>query len=275
MRARVLILVFLLIVVVAAGVLLSSELMRIREVVVLGCEERNPAEVVNLAAIENEESVFKLKFKDITAQIDANPYFDVAQINYVFPDTLRIVVDERKTSATIEHLGGILVVDETGFVLDAKPNLSGVRKVPEVTGLRITEGYQVCQTLVSAQPSQIDALSAVLTQLRAQNAIQLISSINLDAVSDIRMTTVSGFEVRLGNFEGMSSKIEWLRTGEPVLVSEGYTSGVITVSTGDHASFMETGAEALPLPVPGYPQTDEEEVPVEQPAQTDEPEAEE
>ena len=58
MRARVLILVFLLIVVVAAGVLLSSELMRIREVVVLGCEERNPAEVVNLAAIENKESVF-------------------------------------------------------------------------------------------------------------------------------------------------------------------------------------------------------------------------
>ena len=275
MRARVLILVFLLIVVVAAGVLLSSELMRIREVVVLGCEERNPAEVVNLAAIENEESVFKLKFKDITAQIDANPYFDVAQINYVFPDTLRIVVDERKTSATIEHLGSILVVDETGFVLETKPNLSGVRKVPEVTGLRITEGYQVCQTLVSAQPSQIDALSAVLTQLRAQNAIQLISSINLDAVSDIRMTTVSGFEVRLGNFEGMSSKIEWLRTVEPVLVSEGYTSGVITVSTGDHASFMETGAEALPLPVPGYPQADEEELPVEQPAQTDEPEAEE
>ena len=269
MRARVFTLLFLLILVVAAGVVMSSELMRIREVVVLGCEERNPAEVVNLAAIENEESVFKLKFKEITAKVDADPYFDVKQINYVFPDTLRIVVDERKTSATIEHLGSILVVDETGFVLEIKSDYSNIRKVPEVTGLRVTEGYQVGQTLVSAQPSQIDALSAVLTQLRAQNVIQLIDSINLDAVSDIRMTTVSGFEVRLGNFESMSKKIEWLRSVEPVLVSEGYSAGVITVSTGDHASFMEIGMEAQPLPVPGHAQAEDEELPVEETGDTE------
>lgn len=257
-KARVWLLVFLLILVVAMGAFISGKVMRIREVVVLGCEERDPAEVVNLAAVENEQSVFTLKFKQITAQIDADPYFDVKDIGYVFPDTLRIVVDERKASAVIEHLGSMLIVDETGFVLEAKPG-ADTRRIPEVTGVRIVEGYNVCQTLVSQQTSQIDAMCAILTQLRAQNVIQLIEQINLEAVSDIRMTTVSGFEVRLGNFESMNKKIEWLRAVEPVLASEGYTSGIITVSTGDHASFMEVGGKNQALPLPGVePETIEE-----------------
>ena len=249
MKARVWLLLFLLILVVAMTALVSGKVMRIREVAVLGCEERSPAEVVNLAAIENEQSVFTLKFKQITEQIDVSPYFDVADIGYVFPDTLRIVVSERKASAAIEHLGGVLVTDETGFVLEAKPNFADARRIPRVNGLRIVEGYQVCETLVSSQTSQIDAMSAILKQLRAQNVIQLIEEVNLEAVSDIRMTTVSGFEVRLGNFEDMDKKIEWLRAVEPILASEGYTAGVITVSTGDHATFMEVGGEALQLPL--------------------------
>ena len=248
-KARVWLLLFLLILVVAMTALISGKVMRIREVAVLGCEERSPAEVVNLAAIENEQSVFTLKFKQITAQIDVSPYFDVTDISYVFPNTLRIVVSERKASAAIEHLGGVLVTDETGYVLEAKPNFADTRRIPQVTGLRIVEGYQVCETLESSQASQIDAMRAILTQLRAQNVIQLIEEVNLEAVSDIRMTTVSGFEVRLGNFEAMDKKIQWLRAVEPILASEGYTAGIITVSTGDHATFMEAGGQTLQLPL--------------------------
>ena len=258
MKARVWLLVFLLILVVAAGALISSEVMRIREVVVLGCEERSPAEVVNLAAVENEQSVFTLKFKQIAEQIDADPYFDVKDVGYVFPDTLRIVVEERKASAAIEYLGSMLITDETGFVLETNPGAQDMRRIPDVIGLRITEGTNVCQTLVSQQPSQIDAMREVLTQLRAQKVIQLIEQINLEVVSDIRMTTVSGFEVRLGNFESMDKKIEWLRGVEPVLASEGYTSGIITVSTGDHATFMEVGGKTQPLPLPGAQKPEEE-----------------
>ena len=272
MKARVWLLVFLLILVVAAGALISSEVMRIREVVVLGCEERSPAEVVNLAAIENEQSVFTLKYRQITEQIDADPYFDVKDIGYVFPDTLRIVVNERKASAAIEYLGSQLIVDETGFVLEAKIGAADTRRIPDVIGLRIVEGHQACETLVSSQSSQIAALCAILAQLRAQNVIQLIEEINLEAVSDIRMMTVSGFEVRLGNFESMGKKIEWLRAVEPVLASEGYTSGIITGSAGDHASFMEVGGENQYLPLPGPDPESEAPETTEEPVQQ-EPEA--
>lgn len=258
MRARIYLVLFLLLVVLAGSGYACSEAMRVREVVVLGCEERDPARVVDLAGIQNEESIFRIKFSQVKQNIDADPYFDVESIRYIFPDKLRIQVSERKTSAAVSHLGSVLVVDETGFVLEIRQQLGELR-VPVVTGLRITEGYQVGETLVSSQASQLDAMHAILTQLREQNAIQLISEINLDAVSDLWMTTVSGFEVRLGNFEDMESKIRWLRAVEPILVSEGYTGGIITVSTGENASFLDVDGEGIPLTpgTAGDPEADE------------------
>ena len=265
MRARIYLVLFLLLVVLAGSGYACSEAMRVREVVVLGCEERDPALVADLAGIQNEESIFRVKFSQVRQSIDADPYFDVESIRYIFPDKLRIQVSERKTSAAVLHLGSVLVADETGFVLEIRQQLGDLR-VPVVTGLRITEGYKVGETLVSSQASQLDAMHAILTQLLEQNAIQLISEINLDAVSDLWMTTVSGFEVRLGNFEDMESKIRWLRAVEPILVSEGYTGGIITVSTGNSASFLDVDGEGLPLaPIPDEPE------PTDTPAPTDEP----
>lgn len=272
MRARIYLVLFLLLVVLAGSAYACSEAMRVREVVVLGCEVRDPAEVVDLASIANEESIFKLNFDQIRQKIDANPYFEVQSINYVFPDKLRISVNERRASAVVNQLGSIIVIDETGFVLEVRDSL-GDLSLPVVSGLRVTGGYQVGQTLTSDQESQMDALHAILTQLHEQNATQLISEINLEAVSDLWMTTVSGFEVRLGNFEDMEDKIRWLRAVEPVLVSEGYAGGVITVSTGENASYLPPQA-IRPQDTPQEDQPEETPVaPTDEPAQTTEPES--
>ncbi len=265
MKGRVYLVLFLTILMLGVTVFVCSEVLRIHEVVVIGCEERDPAEVVNLAQVKNEESVFRLKFKEISARVDADPYFDVKSVRYVFPDKLRIEVEERKVSAAIAYGNRILLVDETGFVLEIRTDPSGIT-VPMVEGLRIVEGLhiveeeereikvEVCATLVSSLNAQMDALHVILAQLRAQNVLHLIETINLDAVSDLWMTTVSGFEVRLGNFEKMQEKIRWLRAVEPILASEGYTGGILTVSAGDHASFLDQSGATQALPLPTAPQ---------------------
>lgn len=247
MRARIYLVLFLLLVVIAGSAYACSEAMRVREVVVLGCEVKDPARVVDLASIAKEESVFKLKFKEIRAKIDADPYFDVETIRYVFPDKLRIQVHERKAGAVIHYLDSIIVVDETGYILEVRQNL-GDLSLPVISGLRLTEGYEVGGTVTSSQPSQLDAMGVILAQLQSQNATQLISEINLDTISDLWMTTVSGYEVHLGNFENMESKIRWLRAVEPILVSEGYIGGTITVSTGKNASYLPLSGEGQAVP---------------------------
>lgn len=261
MRARIYLVLFLLLVVVTGSAYACSEAMRVREVVVLGCEVKDPAQVVDLASIANEESVFKLKFSEIEERINADPYFDVESIKYVFPDKLRILVTERRASAVVNNLDSIIVVDETGYVLEIRQSL-GDLSLPVVSGLRLTEGFKVGSTLESSQPGQLDAMHAILTQLHSQNAIQLMSEINLDAISDLWMTTVSGYEVRLGNFERMEDKVRWLRAVEPILVSEGYIGGTITVSTGKNASFLQVGGDGQAIdPLDGADDKDDTDDP--------------
>ena len=60
----------------------------------------------------------------------------------------------------------------------------------------------------------------------------------MQEISDLYLTLRSGYEVRLGNFEKMDEKVRWMRAVEPTLIAEGYTGGVITVSTGENASFL-------------------------------------
>ena len=61
----------------------------------------------------------------------------------------------------------------------------GDLSLPVVSGLRLTEGTKVGETAVLLQESQIDAMHAILTQLSTSRTPQLISEINLDAVSDL------------------------------------------------------------------------------------------
>ena len=242
---RIALIVFLLIGVVTLGAVFAGSYFRVGRVVVLGCEQRSPTEVVELAAIENGQSYFKLSLKEIREKIDVHPYFEVLSIGFRLPDQLRIQVKERRQAAYVEVQGKNMVINETGIVLEM---LSAVpeNKIPLVTGYPVTAEPIPGKVLGQEQKEdketgQSDALHVILAALHAQGATQLIEQINIERVSDLWMTTRSGFEVRLGNFENMDDKIHWLKSVEPILVSEGYKVGKINVSTGKNASFMPSG----------------------------------
>ncbi len=250
MRAKVYLVLFLLLMVLAGTTYLCSETMRISEVVVLGCVEQDPAKVAELAQITNDLSVFKLKFKEIAARVEKDPYFDVESVRYIFPDKVRVTVKEHLASAYIVGTGSVYILDEEGKVLE-KDFTIGDRELPVVEGITLPFEPETGKLLETAFPEeqadaanrQCAALSAVLAELRKQDALYMISEVNVAEVSDITMETVSGYSVALGNFDEMESKIRWYRGVEPILISEGYSAGIITVSTGDSASFLPVNTQ--------------------------------
>ena len=245
MRAKVYLVLFLLLMVLAGTAYLCSETMRISEVVVLGCVEQDPARVAELAQITGDQSVFKLKFKEVASRVETDPYFDVDSVRYIFPDKLRITVKEHLASAYIPCGGAVCILDEDVTVLEKAFTL-GEKTLPLAQGLAPVFDPEVGKPLMTAFPEEtIDdanrrgaALSSVLKELRAQDALSMIGEINVTEVSDITMETLAGFSVSLGNFDEMEGKIRWYKGVEPILLSEGYTGGIITVSTGDSASFL-------------------------------------
>ena len=245
MRAKVYLVLFLLLTVLAGTAYLCSATMRISEVVVLGCVEQEPARVVDLAQITYDQSVFKLKMKDVVARVEADPYFDVDSVRYIFPDKVRVTVKEHLASAYIVYGGAVCILDEGSIVVEKAFSI-GERTLPVAEGIAPPFEPELGKTLDTAFPEEMAdeanrkcaALSAVLTQLRAQDALSMVSKVDVTQVSDITMETVAGFSVSLGNFDEMEGKIKWYKGVEPILLSEGYKGGIITVSTGDSASFL-------------------------------------
>lgn len=247
MRGKIFLIVFLLVVMLAVGVVMSLEFFRIKQVSVEGCSQRDPVMVADLAAIPYDESIFKLNLRSIRSAIEKSPYFDVVSIDILLPDRVNIVVAEHAECAVMQFAGSVIAMDEQGYIVEIRSGLGGLN-VPIVTGLT-PSSFEVGKVLAmpEGEEASLDALCVVLKTLKAQNAAYMISQIEMDNPSDIHLITVDGFTVELGSFEDMDMKLRWLRATLPVVASEGYTSGIINVSTGDSAAFSPAQDVVIPL----------------------------
>lgn len=124
---RILLIVFLLLVLVTICVVMGLQLFRVREVVVEGCSQRDPLLVAELAQVDYDESIFKLRLSQIRDNINQSPYFEVEEIGYILPDKLRIQVHERAERAVIQFAGSLIIMDEEGYILEVRQSLGTAR----------------------------------------------------------------------------------------------------------------------------------------------------
>jgi cell division protein FtsQ len=232
---------------VALCVVLGLKVFLVRHVAVSGLKRWDPATVEELAALSMEESVFQVNFRQVRENIEANPYFEVIQIGFSLPDTIVIELRERQQSAAIQFGGETLIADEDGIVLESRSALGDLR-VPVISGLEL-DGYEIGKGMQAAQPLQMDALRLLLQGLLEEELLQSVAEINLSNPSAMYLMTADGFTVELGNIENLGKKLQWFGAAWAVLVSEGKTPGIITVSTGDAAYYRpaEDGDGALDL----------------------------
>jgi cell division protein FtsQ len=88
--------------------------------------------------------------------VEALPYVRSARVERSFPDTVRIVVEERKAVAWVDDNGRRALVDGTGRVIElvpappvGLPELSGTTKVPDPGGrVGLVAGARVAAGLV-------------------------------------------------------------------------------------------------------------------------------
>lgn len=256
MKVKLLLAVLMLAIIIAGSVLLTQEVFRVRGVVVLGCEERAPQEVTSLSGIGYEESIFKVDMDVVKQNVEMSPYYQVQDTRILYPDRIQITVHERRPRAIIEYLGGIIVMDEQGYILETRRELGAIR-CPVVTGM-MASAFTVGQKVASADPMQVNAMQAVLEEMIAQDCAQMISELNVKDVQDIRMMTRDGFEVQLGAAEDLESKIRLMRSVVPSFAAEGHVGGSFYMVTVRSAAYQPPGSgQSQPVDVDGLPDPDQ------------------
>ena len=155
----------------------------------------------------------------------------------MLPDTVTLVVSERKARAAVNCAGVILIVDEEGQIMQR------MSSVPE-SGVIVVSGLDVSvnaqgRKIESAKTWQLRDMKTVLTALEARGMMSVMSELNLSDRYNIYLVSTSGVQIMLGDEENIPDKLVWAQAVLEKLTQEGVRRGILDVSTGRNAVYAD------------------------------------
>jgi cell division protein FtsQ len=193
-RLFVVVVVLAVLLTVAWGVSVSP-LLDIDHLQVRGMQHLTAADVEDAAGVHTGDPMVWLDTGDAVASIEAMPYVATASVTREWPDTVRIVVRERRPAAWVDAPTGKALVDGTGRVLEVvdqppsgMPQLLGAHVVPPPGG-------------------RIDALDAA----KVAGALHGIAAAGTKSVETtdhgVTLHLLSGPEIRMGEPNRIGVKV--------------------------------------------------------------------
>ncbi len=222
--------------------LLGYALMRVQHINVSGNKSVSAENIVELSGIREGVHVFTVDKKEAEKQINADPYLLYKRIEYHFPNTLTIVVEEREEAAYFSFLNACVITDEKGVVLGHTDN-GDAPELPLVTGISVTE-FVLGAVIRTDDTAKQSAMTSLLREMKAQELTDKISAIDLSDVNSLSLLLKNGMRVDLGQAARLDEKFEWLYNILLDLESKGYTGGEIDLSSPDSPAYRpEEGGE--------------------------------
>ena len=211
---------------------------RLETVYIDGLTEQSAEHVAEKAGLFRGQNLLALQEKTVAAVFENDPRLEFTAMRKVYPDTLELVIRERKPAAALRWLGVNYILDKQGVVLSEESAFSNAGSIlPLVTGLRITT-LNIGNQLRLRTDEQMEAYQAVMNELEIQNCASLVASLNFNDVENLYLVTDSGISVRLGNADYMRAKIGAVRTDTAYLRQLGKNSGLLDVTTPEDAKYL-------------------------------------
>ncbi|MBO4299329.1 MAG: FtsQ-type POTRA domain-containing protein, partial [Clostridia bacterium] len=224
-------------VLVVAALLIRSRVFVLGEVRVEGNEAYSDAQIAAMSGLRLGESIFSVNENAVARSFSTSSEVKLLDVRVELPDTVTLVVSERKACAAVNCAGVILIVDEEGHIMQ---RLSSVPEsgVIVVSGLDVSVNAQGRQ-IESAKAWQLRDMRAVLTELEAMGMSSVISELNLADRYNIYLVSSTGVQIILGDEENLAGKLVWAQTILEKLTQEGIRRGVLDVSTGKNAVYAD------------------------------------
>ena len=239
------------IILLALGLLASIALLLfqyvfvVRHVDVVGNGSFPAQDVVRLSGIRFGGRLGAVNAEKVTESVQSDGRLAFVSLETRLPNRVVLTVRQRSQDALILQAGKVLVLDSDGYVVSVSDRLPE-QSMPYVTGLSATR-YTLGRQLDTSD-GRIAAMKAVLEALRNRGATGYVSELNVENVSDLRITTRTGMAVLLGDPSGMDHKIVWMAGALTDLEARGETAGQLDVSSGTKADYLSPGGSAVAAP---------------------------
>ena len=201
---RLLISVLFLLIISVAG-LLCYTYMRVSTVIVNGNENISDSEIVEISGLKIDEHILEVD-KDIIAQkVNKNTYLNVLSVEYIFPDTIEINVEEYQKYAVVQHMNQYIYLSKNGIVLEVSANDS--INLLQVKGLYIT-GFSVGETIGIKDEHQKSVMIELFNTLDNSEIRNRLSTIDITNPLDIIIKSKTNVNIKIGQAEHINFKLK-------------------------------------------------------------------
>ncbi|MBQ9942492.1 MAG: FtsQ-type POTRA domain-containing protein [Christensenellaceae bacterium] len=218
-----------LIVVLLLGLLafLGYKFIRADKVSVEGNSQISEDYILSISGIEKGEHIFAIDRDFVERSIETEPYLELLDVKYGFPNKLTLVVSERQAVACFEFRGVYVVTDATGYILETVENPSGL---PVISGINVTE-FALGANIRTDDTYKQEIMAQLLSALEEDGLAGTVAAIDLADVNSVSMSLDNSVTVVLGQADRLHEKLAWLKEILGVLAEEGRTGGTVDLST--------------------------------------------
>ena len=208
-----------------------SPLLRVQDVEVTGAQTVRAEEVVSLAGLKGE-SLLTADLAAAESRIERLPAVRNAAIERAFPQTVRIVIEERTAWGVWQAGEARYVIDSGGVVLAGGIPPEGAPLIvnTNAAGAPLNPGDRV-------DGDAVTLAQALVEQVPAHLALN-VSIVEWSTANGLAVTTDAGYRVVLGDSENMDYKLAVWKRIEEQIGREAMSGHVLDLRFGDRPSFQ-------------------------------------
>ncbi len=235
---KVYLIVLFVILIVAIG-FISWDRLTVRDIEIEGIVKINYLEVVRLSDIEYMTNIFSIKPDDVKKNIEQNPNLKVLDVRRKLPDTIIIEIEEREPIATIKCVDKKIGINENCIALEVFESLAQSSRI-EIIGTSITK-YELGYEAEFEKDIHKNKLTTLLNSIKTTGIQEHIKTIDISFTENIKLYSIEGYEIHIGNVQNIDNKCIWIKTMIPKLIEEGKQGGILYITNVDSAHYI--GAE--------------------------------
>lgn len=193
---------FLSVVVVFAGILFSP-IFAVKEIRSEGTEHFTATELAEMISLYPGENIILFGKRKAVKQLEKDPYIAQASLKKNLPNTITIVVEERKARGYVPYMGAYLYIDEEGRVLETQTAYYDA--LPVVRGLAF-DSFVLGQVLPVENKDSLQIVLQMSQMMKKYDLIDMVVEIDVSDPNDI-YAYVNKVEIRLGDMKDADQKI--------------------------------------------------------------------
>lgn len=234
-------------------VLASSQVFKVRNILVVGNRNLLKDEVITQSGIQLGDNLLSLSDTELKKRLEKNRYIEYIGHEFDYRGTLTLRINERLGMGVVNALGLYYVLDAEGMVLECAGSVfPDTVAGPKISGFSMDDNTRVVigDKLPVRDNGQLESMRRVLTMLDSVGMLGRISQLDVKNLDNLYLMTTDGAKIVLGDDGSLQTKLliarEVLAVREPLGTVRG---AKIDVSSGREAHYIpDTLPTITPVP---------------------------